>query len=50
MHYNIYIKTYVLETDPYSGCIEHIRKRKEKQKSLCAKDRLKGGCIWHVKG
>ena len=29
----------MLETDPYRGCIEHIRK--EKHKSLCAKGRLK---------
>ena len=48
MHYNVYIETYVLETDPYRGCIEHI-KSKEKHKSLCAKGRLKGGCIQHVK-
>ena len=29
MHYNVYIETYVLETDPYRGCIEHIRKEKK---------------------
>ena len=40
----------MLETDPYRGCIEHIRKEKKYVKSLCAKGRLKGDCVQHVKG
>ena len=37
MHYNDYLETYVLETDPYRGCIEHIRKEKKNIKGLCLK-------------
>ena len=42
------IKAYVLETDPHSGCIKHVRN--EKCKSLCAKGRPMCGCKEHVKG
>ena len=33
------IKAYVLETDPYRGCIKHVRNKE--RKSLCAKGRPK---------